>query len=82
MTSLENKLIAAIDKHRNVLFLAIVVLIGAAIRWAGRYFVSEDMTFCLIPWFERIRASGGLPALSGQVGDYGFFYKTLISLFT
>ena len=82
MTSLENKFIAAIDKHRNVLFLAIVVLIGAAIRWAGRYFVSEDMTFCLIPWFERIRASGGLPALSGQVGDYGLLYQTLISLMT
>ena len=82
MTSLENKFIAAIDKHRNVLFLAIVVLIGAAIRWAGRYFVSEDMTFCLIPWFERIKASGGLPALSGQVGDYGLLYQTLISLMT
>lgn len=82
MTALENKLIDAIDKHRNVLLLALVGLLGLAIRWAGRYFVSEDMDVCLITWFDKIRAAGGLPALSSQVGDYGLLYQTLISLMT
>jgi len=82
MTALENKLIDAIDKHRNVLLLALVGLLGLAIRWAGRYFVSEDMDVCLIMWFDKIRAAGGLPALSSQVGDYGLLYQTLISLMT
>lgn len=81
-TSLENKFIDFIDRHRNVLLLAFVGLIGLAIRWAGRYYASEDMTVCLIPWFEKIRAAGGLPALSAQVGDYGLLYQTLISLMT
>ena len=81
-TSLENKFIDLIDRHRNVLLLAFVALIGLAIRWAGRYYASEDMTVCLIPWFEKIRAAGGLPALSAQVGDYGLLYQTLISLMT
>lgn len=82
MTSLENRLINAIDRHRNVLLLAVIVICGAGIRWAGRYFVSEDMTYCLKPWFEQISAAGGLPALANQVGDYGLLYQTLISLMT
>ncbi len=80
MTSLENRLIDAIVKHRHVLLLAVAVVVGLAIRWAGRYFVSEDMTFCLIPWFEQIKSAGGLSALSSQVGDYGLLFQTLISL--
>lgn len=82
MTSLENKFIDAINKHRHVLLLVLLFALGAAIRWAGRYFVSEDMTYCLMPWFEKIKAAGGLPALSSQVGDYGILYQTLISIMT
>ena len=82
MTSLENRFITAIDKNRNWLLLALLVICGVGIRWAGRYFVSEDMTFCLKPWFEQMRAAGGLPALANQVGDYGLLYQTLISLMT
>ena len=82
MTSLENKFIDAINKHRNVLLLVLLFALGAAVRWAGRYFVSEDMTYCLMPWFEKIKAAGGLPALSNQVGDYGILYQTLISIMT
>ena len=82
MTSLENKFIDAINKHRHVLLLVLLFVLGAAIRWAGRYFVSEDMTYCLMPWFEKIKAAGGLPALSNQVGDYGILYQTLISIMT
>ena len=82
MTSLENKFIDAINKHRNVLLLVLLFVLGAAIRWAGRFFVSEDMTYCLMPWFEKIKAAGGLPALSNQVGDYGILYQTLISIMT
>ena len=82
MTSLENKFIDAINKRRHVLLLVLLFALGAAIRWAGRYFVSEDMTYCLMPWFEKIKAAGGLPALSNQVGDYGILYQTLISLMT
>lgn len=82
MTSVENKFIDAINKRRHVLLLVLLFALGAAIRWAGRYFVSEDMTYCLMPWFEKIKAAGGLPALSSQVGDYGILYQTLISLMT
>ena len=44
--------------------------------------MSGDMSACLYPWFESIKAEGGLSALSHQVGDYSLFYQTLISLMT
>lgn len=82
MTSIENKFIEAIDRRREMLLLVLLFLLGLAIRWAGRYFVSEDMTYCLEPWFEQMRTAGGLSALANQVGDYGLLYQTLISLMT
>ena len=82
ITSLENRLIDLIDKHRHVLLLAIIFVLGAAIRWAGRYFISEDLENSLIPWFNTIKGNGGLAALSAQVGNYGLLYQTLISLMT
>ena len=82
MTSLEKNLLVSIDKHRRLLFLVIAAVIGLLIRWAGRDFVSLDMRDALLPWFDQIKAAGGLSALSGQVGDYGLFYQTLISLMT
>ena len=82
MTLLEKNLLVSIDKHRRLLFLVIAAVIGLLIRWAGRDFVSFDMRDALLPWFDQIKAAGGLPALSSQVGDYGLFYQTIISLMT
>lgn len=82
MTKLEKKLIDAICDHRRLLFVILVGLLGLAIRWAGRYLESEDMHYCLLPWFNQIKEAGGLSALSSQVGNYGLLYQTLISLMT
>lgn len=82
MTTIEKKLIDFVVNRRHVLFLLLVLLVGAVIRLAGRNYLSPDMLYCLIPWFEQIRDTGGLSALSSQVGDYGLLYQTIISLMT
>lgn len=82
MTSIENKLIDFIVRKRHLLFLLFIVLVGAIIRLAGRNYMSADMLYCLRPWFDQIRDSGGLRALSAQVGDYGLLYQTIISFMT
>ncbi len=82
MTSIERKLIDFIVNRRHLLFLLFLVLVGAVIRLAGRNYMSPDMLYCLIPWFDQIRDSGGLSALSAQVGDYGLLYQTIISFMT
>ena len=82
MTSFEKNLLGHIDKHSRLLFVVLAAAIGLLIRWAGRDFVSLDMRDALLPWFDQIKAAGGLPALSSQVGDYGLLYQTIISLMT
>lgn len=82
MTTLENQFLGFIDKHRRLLYLIFALVVGLLIRWAGRDFVSLDMRDALLPWFDQIKAAGGLKALSGQVGDYGLLYQTIISLMT
>ena len=82
MTSIERKIIEAIDKYRCHVFVAAAFLIGLMMRWAGRDFESFDMGGSLLPWFEMIKQGGGLAALDTQVGNYGLFYQTLISLMT
>ena len=62
--------------------MVLAAAIGLLIRWAGRDFVSLDMRDALLPWFDQIKAAGGLSALSSQVGDYGLLYQTIISLMT
>ena len=82
MTSFEKNLLGHIDKHSRLLFVVLAAAIGLLIRWAGRDFVSLDMRDALLPWFDQIKAAGGLSALSSQVGDYGLLYQTIISLMT
>lgn len=36
----------------------------------------------LTPWFEEIKAHGGLASLSTQIGDYNILYQTIIALMT
>lgn len=82
MTSVELKIVGAIDKYRYHLFVAVAFVVGLVMRCAGGDFVSLDMRDCLLPWFDQIKQGGGLAALGTQVGDYGLLYQTLISLMT
>ena len=82
MTAAEKKVWDFIQKHTELL----IVIIGAAaslcIRYALMDFVSDDMRVYLLPWYEEIRQSGGLKALSAQVGEYNIPYQILISIAT
>lgn len=57
-------------------------LLKLYVSWEVRNFISDDMKFCLVPWFNTIKERGGIPALSKQVGNYGLLYQFLISLMT
>lgn len=36
----------------------------------------------LIPWYDSIKAQGGLRSLKEQVGDYNLLYQTLVAFMT
>ena len=76
MTSFEKNLLGHIDKHSRLLFVVLAAAIGLLIRWAGRDFVSLDMRDALLPWFDQIKAAGGLSALYVDISPI-YQYKLL-----
>ncbi|SDH59503.1 Mannosyltransferase related to Gpi18 [Pseudobutyrivibrio sp. 49] len=80
MTKIERVLIDYVKEHRKPLFLIIMTFIGFFIRFAGRDFVSPDMRYFLLPWYEEIQQNGGINGLGTQVGNYNILYQTLIAL--
>ncbi len=82
MLSFERKCWDWLEKHWTAVILIGSVLIALIARWSMRGYLSNDMQDCLIPWYEEIRAGGGLASLSRPVGNYNVPYQTLIALFT
>ena len=69
-------------KHKQEVLLAIMIVTAVVMRYIGRDFESDDMHRYLIPWYNEIKNQGGINSLSGQIGDYGLLYQTLISIMT
>lgn len=67
-----------------MLFLAMMAgsVIGLYIRFSLRDFMSVDSYVYLLPWYEEIKANGGLQALKEQVGNYNVLYQFLIAIMT
>lgn len=82
MLKIEKLFINKISENKEVIFLISISIIALLIRYTGRDFISYDMKFFLIKWYDYIKEGGGLYALKKQVGDYGLLYQTIISSFT
>lgn len=59
-----------------------ITLLSLLMRYTFRDFASGDASVFLLPWYEQIRAAGGIAALKEQVGDYNILYQFVIALFT
>lgn len=82
MLKWEKKIIVFLELHKELLFFLAVTLLGVLIRISGRNFVSGDLSYYLIPWYNEIKENGGLAALQNQVGNYGIPYQFLIAVMT
>lgn len=82
MTKIEKNVLSRIEKNRGILFFMIISLIGFFARYVGFEFISGDMKYCLMVWFDRIKDGGSLASLKSQVGNYNILYQTLIALMT
>lgn len=71
-----------LEKNMLWLFAVIVSAAAAVLRINGLDMVSMDYRDCLGPWFETIRANGGLAGISQQVGDYNVLYQIIIAMMT
>lgn len=79
MLEIEKKILNWIEKNFKILFFLVITILGGFIRYIGKDFVSDDMSRCLIPWFNVFKEAGGLSGLSKQIGNYNLFYQTIIA---
>ena len=82
MIRLEEKFIDYLKQHCEVLFLICISLLGIAMRYTGRDFISDDYTIYLGGWYEQIKDLGGFKALEFQVGNYNILYQMIIAFLT
>lgn len=70
----------------NLLWLALIAATVAslAIRYLLRGFLSGDMESCLLPWYEAIKANGGIKGLATPIEgcNYSFAYQLCIAILT
>lgn len=83
MTKTERKCIEWIRAHLPLMLFLAAGAFGALIRFSLRAESDNgDLTKFLLPWYDTIKANGGLRALGEQVGDYNVLYQFLIALMT
>lgn len=78
----ENKIKSFLLKNRYVLLMLFASFIALWMRHSVLSYASGDYLTYLHPWFSKIKALGGVTALSKQVGDYNILYQFLIGIFT
>ena len=82
MHRLEQKCWDFLLRHRLTLLVAFAAVGSLYVRYTMRGIVTGDMADFLNPWYDAIKAGGGLASLSAQVGNYNIPYQTLIALAT
>ena len=82
MSRFERNFLQFVEKHIAVLGLAALLFLSVALRWSLIPYGSTDYLEFLRPWYEEIRAGGGLGALQNKIGDYNYPYLFLFALFS
>lgn len=81
MGKIEQKTIKFINEHMEIFVFLMVSILGAVVRYCFRTYISGDMEWCLVPWYEEMKGQG-LHSLSRQIGNYNIMYQFLIALMT
>ena len=82
ISNYEEKLLYWAEKNLFFLLIFLGIILGVAIRYTLKDFVSSDSKFFLLPWYEEIKNAGGLKGLGEQVGNYNILYQFLIAVMT
>ena len=80
MSKCEKKILNWIEKHRIVIFLAIISIVALYARYRMLSYRSTDYSCFLGPWFDYFKTNGGLNALKDFPGDYNAPYMTIMAL--
>lgn len=53
MFKIERKIVEFVERNVNILFMLAITGLAIVVRYAGRDFVSGDMTWFLLGWFQK-----------------------------
>ncbi len=81
-TKIDAALFTFCEKHLDILFIAIVSLIGFYIRYRMFPFYHSDLTQYFLVWYDQLKADGGLAGLRTYLGDYNYPFPTMLALLT
>ena len=79
---INNKIWNFVDKHTDIIYFSLIVIIAIIIRIIILKQSSGDYDLFLKPWFEELKDSGGLPGLAKNIGNYSPPYMTILALLT
>ncbi len=79
---IEGKVWKFIDNHTYLMFFIIITILALAVRYMLLKYPSGDYDMFLKPWFEELKAYGGLQALARDVGNYSPIYMTILAILT
>lgn len=82
MLMVERKIVDFIERHWLVLSFIAITILALMARYAVRNTVSLDYIHFLEPWYNTLKANGGLSALANFPGDYNAPYMTILALMT
>lgn len=84
ISNVEKKLIDKIYSRIDIFLLLVITIVGLRCRKSMFGYVSADASIYLIPWFDSIKANGGMIGLGIPVAEcnYTFAYQFLIALMT
>lgn len=82
MNKNEKIVIEWLEKYSMELGIFVFFILGIAVRYALRTYVSNDANVFLLQWYDTVRENGGIRSLGQQVGDYTIIYQFFIAIFT
>lgn len=82
ITLLERRILRWVEAHLDMIVLVAVTLLGVLLRFSLRHFQSNDYRGFLGPWYDEIKANGGVAGLGTLVGNYNVLYQLCIALLT
>ncbi len=80
----EEKALKWLSEHIMIVVFISATIVSIAIRFFLKDITTTDALWCLIPWYDSIKANGGITGLGVPVEglNYSFTYQFFIALFT
>ena len=79
---LEGKIWEFVDNHTYFVFFALITFLAIVVRYLLIKYPSGDYDMFLKPWFDELKAYGGLAGLARDIGNYSPIYMTILACLT